>query len=102
MSLTVFLNALTGRLYKILPMREHQLAGEEVYLECYLCTLSLELEGAGYTFPCLCDDADYITILNTVNGIDCEDDVRLIRRETFKMLHLLDNIKCKYGVDDDA
>lgn len=52
--------------------------------------------------PCLCDDADYITILNTVNGIDCEDDVRLIRRETFKMLHLLDDIKFRYGGDDDA
>ena len=55
-----------------------------------------------HTFPCLCDDADYIAILNTVNGIDCEDDVRLIRRETFKMLHLLDDIKFRYGGDDDA
>lgn len=99
MSIGVFLKLLTGRIYKILPMREQQLAGETVYLECYLCTLSLELQGACRTFPALSDDADYITIVNTINGLDDAANVAVVKRETFKMLNLLDHIKHRYGGD---
>ena len=97
--LNAYLQSLTGRIFKILPMKEQMLAGDGVYLDRYLATLSLEMQGASRTFLELQESAEYIALLNTVNGL-CEDTpLPFLKREVFKMLSLVDKLKAEYGGD---
>lgn len=99
MRLTIYLHMLYGRIFKILPMREREEAGEHVFLDKYLSSLSIELQGACDTFVELQDSEDYIVILNTVNGLCAHTPLPFLKREVFKMLHIVKELQAEYGGD---
>ena len=98
--LKAYLQSLTGRIFKILPMREQQEQGDNLYLDLYLESLSLEMHGACETFPCLRACPDYIMLLNTVNGLCADTPLPFLKREVFKMLSAIDEIRYEYGGDE--
>lgn len=98
--LKAYLQSLTGRIFKILPMREQQEQGDNLYLDLYLESLSLEMHGACETFPCLRACPNYIMLLNTVNGLCADTPLPFLKREVFKMLSAIDEIRDKYGGDE--
>ena len=101
MSIVNYLDAITGRVFKILPMKEQELRGFDVYLRDYLSSLAIEMVGASTTFDCLGIDADYIAVVNTVNGLASADsDVVQIKREVFKALNLLNKIAGRFGGEE--
>lgn len=95
MSIEAFLQSLIGKIFKILPMREQLESGEQIFLEQYLATLAIELSGACITFPELSTNKNFITIINTVNGINTYGilSVKEIKCEVFKMINLLEKLK---------
>lgn len=98
--LKAYLQSLTGRIFKILPMREQQEQGDNLYLDLYLESLSLEMHGACETFTCLRACPDYIMLLNTVNGLCADTPLPFLKREVFKMLSAIDEIRDEYGGDE--
>lgn len=98
--LKAYLQSLTGRIFKILPMREQQEQGDNLYLDLYLESLSLEMHGACETFPCLRACPNYIMLLNTVNGLCADTPLPFLKREVFKMLSAIEEIRDEYGGDE--
>ena len=98
MSLTLFLNSLTGKIFKILPLKEKYNDGYAVHLEDYLDSLLIEILGACDTFLELSKSPDYLTIINTMQYISQNDvSVRVCKREVFKMIELVNKINKKGG-----
>ncbi|HPE08186.1 MAG TPA: hypothetical protein PLT28_00440 [Saprospiraceae bacterium] len=96
MTLTLFIQSLTGKIYKILPLRENLEQMED--LQLYLASLVIELEGAYTTFPALKETRNYITIINTLNYFLSHDvDKKVYKREVFKMLDILRKIQLELG-----
>ena len=98
--LKAYLQSLTGRIFKILPMREQQEQGDNLYLDLYLESLSLEMHGACETFPCLRACPNDIMLMNTVNGLCADTPLPFLKREVFKMLSAIDEIRDEYGGDE--
>ena len=79
-------------------MREDKDAGIEVFLDKYLDSLIIELVGATDTFPDLGNDEYYISIVNTVQYMaHHEINVASWRRESFKMLNMLERIQVRFA-----
>ena len=94
MEIQVYLQSLTGKIFKILPMFEN----EDETLNTYMAHLVAELSGGSFSFPELSSDAGYISLFNGVNYIlhhDCS--VKQCKREVFNMLSVVDVLIEKYG-----
>ena len=63
--LYVFIRGLTGRIFKMLPLREEADTGEQVYLTEYMDSLARDVIGAMTTFPELAEFPEYITVVKT-------------------------------------
>ena len=93
-----FLNSLTGKIYKLIPMRDDAESGVEVFLDKYLDSLLIELMGAMDTFPDLSRDNQYLSIVNTAQYMAHHEISHAVwRRESFKMLNMLDRVLSKFG-----
>lgn len=97
MRLTTYLCSLTGRIFKILPMREQEELGDTVFLDEYLSSLAIEMRGACDTFYELQDSPAYLVLINTVNGLCATTPLPFLKREVFKMIHIVENLKHTYG-----
>ena len=94
---SVYLHSLTGKLFKILPLREEH--GDSGYLS-YLDSLWMEMSGACSTFPDLWQDADYIAILNIIGYLNTHSvTVEQCKREVFKTIDLIKKVQAKNGGD---
>lgn len=103
MMLYVFIHGLTGRVFKILPLKEEELAGGETYLESYLESLLRDMIGATDTFPELAEMPEFVTTLNIVQFLKHNDITQEIcKQEVFKALRLLNSIERKLGGGDHA
>nr|DAG45227.1 MAG TPA: hypothetical protein [Caudoviricetes sp.] len=101
MMLYVFIHGLTGRIFKILPLKEAELAGEESYLASYMDSLVRDMLGATDTFPELCSMQEFVTTLNIVQFLKHNDITQEIcKQEVFKALRLLNSIEKKLGGAD--
>ena len=95
-----FLASLTGKIYKLIPMRDDVESGAEVFLDKYLDSLLIEMMGAMDTYPVIGMDEQYISIVNTAQYMAKHSIPRDVwRRESFKMLNTLDRVRAKYGGD---
>lgn len=100
MMLYIFIRGLTGRVFKILPLTEEALSGEDVHLSDYLESCALDMVGALETFPELRDFEEYVTVLNIVQYMrNNEVTQEVCKREVFKALGLLNAIEGKLGGD---
>ncbi|MFA6728938.1 MAG: hypothetical protein WCS17_12115 [Prevotella sp.] len=98
MSLTLFLNSLTGKIFKILPLKEKNDDGYAVHLEDYLESLLIEIIGACGTFSDLGSSVEFLTVINTMQYISQNDvSVKVCKREVFKMIDLVNKINKKGG-----
>lgn len=61
-----FLEALTGDVYKLLPMRESELEGVDIHLREYMDALIINLDGATSTYPALAKQRQYLWVLNNI------------------------------------
>lgn len=98
MSLALFLETLTGKIYKILPLKESSDSGSNVHISEYVASLLIEIVGACDTFPQLKEYAGYLGIVNTIQYISQHNiSVKVCKREVFKMLRLLEDIEKQIG-----
>lgn len=98
MSLVVYIHNVTGRVFKLLTMREQEERGEQTFFADYLDSLSVDMLGAVETFPALGDDDDYIVVTNIINFLKHHDtSLKATKREVFKALRLLNRIEERAG-----
>ena len=93
----LYLCSLTGKLFKVLPLREeHYKTGYLTYLD----SLWIEMSGACSTFPALWEDTDYIAVLNIIGYLNTHTvTVAQCRREVFKAIDLIKKVQGKNGGD---
>lgn len=92
MMLYVFIHGLTGRIFKILPLREAELAGEETYLASYLDSLLRDMVGSTDTFPELRETQEFVTTMNIVQFLKHNETTKEVcKQEVFKALRLRSN-----------
>ncbi len=98
--LRVYLNALTGHIYKMLPLYEEERERDSSLpdLTRYIYSLSTEVTGGFDTFAELSDSPSYIFIVNTIHGLNQQPlEYNAFRRQVFKMLSLIQRIDKEVG-----
>lgn len=87
-----YLNELIGRLYKILPMKEENSSTVEVYTE----SLISELTGGRGVLTEIGNDWQYLGIINSLEFIKECRNTAVCKREIFKCIRWVNNLKQKY------
>mgnify|MGYP003456277449 FL=1 len=97
MNILCFLDTLTNKTIKILPLKEQN----NYFLFSYLNSLQIELIGALITFPKLKNSSNYLSIINTVNFLDDNTfSNQQCKREVFKIINeTLPKVKKEVGDD---
>lgn len=96
--LYVFIHGLTGRVFKMLPLKEAEDKGEEVYLDVYIESLARDMYGATETFPELKTMPGYVSALNIIEFLLHNSFTKsTCKREVFKILGILNNIEKQIG-----
>lgn len=95
MDITIFLDSLTNKIFKILPLKEQN----NDYLFSHLNSLQIELIGALVTFPELKKNTNYLSIINIINYLgDYSFTKEQCTREIFKIINeTLPKIKKEVG-----
>lgn len=94
MSLKAYLKWLTGRIFKMLPMSDTDDAIIDYHLREYLRSMSIQVDGSIKTFPELCQNMDYLTIVNTLHyWLDADFEVIAFKREIRNVLTLLNKME---------
>jgi len=101
-SILLFIQSLTGKVYKILLLKESEIDGCKVYLSDYLDSLLVDMMGAPDNFVSLKENIEYITVLNIVNYMSSHPEITTYKckREVFKALRLLNKIEVDVGGDN--
>jgi len=87
------LRRLVNQFYKILPIRE---SGEPTLTQ-YMLSLQREMLGMQSLITALNDDAQYLTLLSTLQYmIDNECELPIIRSEVFKSINILKKLQDAY------
>lgn len=86
--LSAYKEKLTGRVFKILPMKEENSSTWEVYIE----SLLHELIGNKELVKELKENAEFLSMLGVLEGLINEEDIKVIRREIFNCLNLIKKI----------
>lgn len=97
MNLKNYLNSLTPKIFKILPMFEERDPGLPAYLERLLA----ELRGSTYTFPDLAMDGFYVSVINNLNYLlHYEFNKSECKRMVFDSISLVERIAQERGSVD--
>ena len=62
-----YLRRLINRIFKLLPMREQEDQGINVFLDTYVTDLAEEAAGACITFPELYEMPSFVAVVNSLN-----------------------------------
>ena len=85
-----FLDGLVGKVYKILPLSE----SDNSYLNDYLDSLLIQLNGAFATYPVLSKSDKYVSIVNTINFFSNNKiSHKQCKREVFKCIDIIGKLK---------
>lgn len=84
-----YLERLIGRFYKILPMKEEQ----SPTIVKYISSLQFELTGGKDVMESLNNDGRFLSLINTLEGLLNCDDVRVCKREVFKCIRTIEDLK---------
>lgn len=88
-----YLKYLVNKLFKVLPMKEHEVKS----LNSYLRSLQIELIGSTELIGTLKNDPKFLSLMNTIQFfIDNEFDNQTCKREVFKCIHILEDLQKKY------
>lgn len=98
MNPSIYIHKITGKVFKILPLREEELKGRNMYLSDYIESLVKELIGSCKTFPILADNADYLSVINTLQYLaDTPGTLNECRSEVIKMCKMLNVLEESVG-----
>lgn len=98
-----FIEYFTGHVFKIIPLKEDEVSGEDVHLSEYIDSVVIEATGALATFKELANDTDFLTVVNILNYLNNNEvSEGVCKRETFKMLGLLNAIALRMGGETNA
>ena len=61
-----FLLALQGDVFRLLPMKEEEINGDDNYVQEYLHSLIVNIEGAAEAYPILGKEKTYLYIINNL------------------------------------
>ena len=88
-----YLKYLVNKMFKVLPMKEQDVAS----LHTYLQSLQIELIGSTKLIEVLKNDSQFLSLMNTIQFfIDNEYDNQTCKREVFKCIHIIDDLQTKY------
>lgn len=88
-----YLKYLINKMFKVLPMKEHEVKS----LNSYLRSLQIELIGSTELIGVLKNDPQFLSLMNTIQFfIDNEYDNKTCKREVFKCIHILEDLQKKY------
>ena len=88
-----YFNFLIDKTYKILPLKEENSSTLKSYLESFL----RELIGNQKLIALLVDEPQFISVLNIMQFLIAEEyPVSVCKKEVFKCIHILGEIKNKY------
>ena len=88
-----YLKYLINKMFKVLPMKEHEVKS----LNEYLRSLQIELIGSTELISVLKNDPQFLSLMNTIQFfIDNNYDNKTCKREVFKCIHILENLQKKY------
>lgn len=88
-----YLKYLVNKLFKVLPMKEHEVESLNIYLR----SLQIELIGSTGLIEVLKSDSQFLVLLNTIQFfIDNDFDALTCKREVFKCIHILEDLQLKY------
>lgn len=94
MGLNNHIQRLTDAIFKMLPMKEEQISGKEVFLQDYVETVKNETLGMMKVFPELRNNYEYVRVCSTLQEIDCTNmDLKMFRKEVLKMTSLLNKVQ---------
>ena len=98
-SVSVYLNTLQNRIFKLLPMRENFDKGFDNHIPEYIDNLLSSCKGAAVTFPQLACNGMFIEIQNNLSFLQADDvpfkKWRATVLRTTRFVHaLLSNTKC--------
>ncbi len=95
-SMENYFNFLVGKIYKILPMKEQNY----MTLNEYLKSLQVELVGNSDLLLILKNEPQFVSLLNIIQYfINNEYDNHTCKREVFKAIKIIENIKAKYFME---
>lgn len=88
-----YLKYLVNKMFKVLPMKEHEVKS----LNSYLRSLQIELIGSTELIETLKNDPQFLSLMNTIQFfIDNEFNNQTCKREVFKCIHILEDLQKKY------
>lgn len=88
-----FVNSMIPCLFKLLPMREEFDLGLNNGLYEYIENLIEDITGSQYTFPDLCKDIRYISVINLLHYISQRDlSFQKYRGAILRAVNLMDKI----------
>lgn len=90
---TNYLDALVGKIYKILPMKED---GAE-FLPQYIDWRIREMTSFRDFVQVVGEDADFLSLILIMNSISTQEDVSSVRHDVFEAISLCKKLRRKYG-----
>lgn len=98
-SLCNYFEFLINKIYKILPMREDNSKTLKIYLEGLL----RELIGNKELVSILANEPRFVSVLNSIQFLILEEySVQVYKKEVFKCIHILSDIKTSYFKEGDS
>ena len=93
-----YLNCITGDVFKLLPMKEAEMKGQDNHLGEYLETLIVNLKGAVGTYPELANEKQFLYIINSLQFLaDNTIEFKQWRRIVLSSTRYINNIIVTIG-----
>ena len=93
-----FLSGLRGDIFKLLPMKEDEVAGVDNHLNGYIEALLVNLEGATITYPVLATQKLYLYVINSLQYISKQPvEFKKWRKIVLNSTHNIDSLYIAYG-----
>lgn len=96
--ITNFLLSLRGDIFKLLPMKESEIAGIDNHIDSYLESLIINVSGGLDTYPKLALEKQYLYVINNLQFLKSNDvSFKQWRRVILNSTKNIDNIYKLYG-----
>ena len=97
-----YLLSLRGAVFKLLPMKEEELAGGDNHINEYLESLIINLTGAMTTYPILGSQRQYLYVINNMQYIHRHSvEFHKWRKIILNSTRYIDNLSVQYGGETD-
>lgn len=94
-----YLQSLTGKIFKILPLYESSAPDSKKYILNFL----RELLGFCELVSVVGNDSDFVAMIATIRGIaDIDDDCQSVKSDVFKAIRLCESVRARYFAEFDV